>query len=269
MQTTILTFAALAAAVVADLGTGSIVNSCDYEVNLDNVPAGGNGQESYSTVLSANGGTYSQDWTSLAIGGWSMKVNPTFNQTSVMQFEYSYSDANPDNLWFDLSYVNGNPFAGAWLISSSSDDCIVKQTAYANPTDDANGMQRECTPDVSITVTLCPSNGDDAGSVISSVVSSVLEPLTSVATSSETSVSATTTPAAANKDSPLDTNYFDQTTTTSTPSPTTFATQTTSLSTDDSGAVVTEVDTVVATQVVTVYGHGHHFQRHAHAHGRH
>nr|POE65931.1 hypothetical protein CFP56_57621 [Quercus suber] len=248
MQTTIFTLATLAAVVVADRGSGNIINSCDYEVNLNNVPAGGNGQEAYSTVLSANGGTYSQEWTSLAVGGWSMKLNPTSNDVSVMQFEYSYSDANPNNLWFDLSYVNGNPFSGAWLISSSSDDCLVKQTAYNNPTDDANGMQSECTPDVSITVELCPSSDSEEGASSSSTVVEPVATVATVATSAEetAAAAATTTAVAANKDSPLDTSFFDRpaaddatTVTTAAPSATTFATQ-----------VVTEAD--VATEVVFV-----------------
>src|ERR1700760_2711629 len=155
----VLATTALFAARALAQGSAVVVNHCDYEVYLANTPAQGNGFNAINQVLTAGGGSYSQAWTHLTTGGWSIKLARSKNFASnLMQYEYTYTPGSP--LWFDLSDVNGNPWDADWEITATG-DCSPKQQAYRFATDDAYGMQA-CPSDSTITVTLCSASGGSA-----------------------------------------------------------------------------------------------------------
>jgi hypothetical protein len=204
-------FGAAVSALTSASGSGIIINNCDYAVGLDNTPAAGEGATGESRTLQ-KGDSYSTHWTGLEghHDGWSMKLRPANTDASsrCMQYEYTYQPTNPstpDIIWFDISYVDGDPFDGNWSLSSNNATChaLLHHEAYAYSTDDARGMQKPCDCTADITLVLCPSSSSSssssgggllggllsgAASVVSNIVSDVVSPLTSAAAQSPTSV---------------------------------------------------------------------------------
>lgn len=167
MVNSIIASMALFGASVSAVGSAIVVNKCSYDVYTCVTPAQGGGQQQQDVTL-APGGTWNQEWTSLTNGaGWSIKFSHdegSFGE-NILQYEYTYQNAA--TIWYDLSCVNGNPWDGNWMITSSTADCNPKQQAYRYATDDAYGMQ-SCNADASITVTLCsgednPNNSSESG----------------------------------------------------------------------------------------------------------
>jgi hypothetical protein len=203
-------FGAAVSALTSASGSGVIINNCDYAVSLDNTPAAGEGATGESRTLH-KGDSYSQHWTGLEghHDGWSMKLRPADADPSskCMQYEYTYQPTNPstpDIIWFDISYVDGDPFNQNWSLSSNNATChsLLHHEAYAYSTDDARGMQKPCDCTADITLILCPASSSSsssgsgllggllsgAASVVSNIVSDVVAPLTAAPASSPTSV---------------------------------------------------------------------------------
>jgi hypothetical protein len=204
-------FGAAVSGLITASGSGLIINNCDYAVSLDNTPAAGEGATGESRILQ-KGDSYSQHWTGLEghHDGWSMKLRPANTDASskCMQYEYTYQPTNPstpDIIWFDISYVDGDPFNQNWSLSSNNATChaLLHHDAYQYSTDDAQGMQKPCDCTADITLVLCPSGGSSssssgsgliggllsgAASVVSNIVSDVVAPLTSAAAQTPTSV---------------------------------------------------------------------------------
>jgi hypothetical protein len=149
--------ALLASAPLANaIGHAVVVNACDYEVKMCNVPASGGGYDQVEQWLQPNE-TYTQQYTELSNGnGWALKLSDSDSLDHVLQYEYTTH--NDGIIWYDLSQVDGNPWYGNWQITTDSETCSPKQQAYRYANDDAYGMQ-SCPDDADITVTLCSGEG--------------------------------------------------------------------------------------------------------------
>ncbi|KAI4845600.1 hypothetical protein E4T45_07639 [Aureobasidium sp. EXF-8846] len=199
MKNSVYATAALVAAAAADsVGKAIVINKCNYDVTLVNVPSANGGYSEIDKVLGPSD-TYTQTWTSLTNGnGWSIKLSNSSSLENILQYEYTYQ--NDGTIWYDLSEVNGNPWDGNWEITADGSSCSPKQQAYRYATDDAYGMQA-CPADAVITVTVCSgeeSNDSAASSASSSVAaqSTTAAPSTTFQTSVITSAPATFTNAA-------------------------------------------------------------------------
>lgn len=283
MVNTILASLALAgSAVASSVGSAYVVNKCDYEVTLCNVPASGGGYDQQDKTLAA-GESWTQAWTELSNGnGWSIKLSKSASLENILQYEYTFH--NDGIIWYDLSCVNGNPWDKDWEITASGADCSPKQQAYRYATDDAYGMQ-SCASSADITVTLCTGvsadngNSTDAGSGSASAPSYESTSASAPSYSSSTSAPAPVAYTASSSSSvapigygPWTHGYQAQTT------PTTLATSaslTTEVETYAGGAItITEVETAYVTAVVTAYekrgapapNRFRRHEHHAHAH---
>lgn len=282
MYTSIIAATAVLATSAAALSVGNavVINKCEYEVYVCNVPAADGGYTEIDKTLQPND-TYNQTWTELTNGcGWSIKLSKDTSLGNIMQYEYTFH--NDGTIWYDLSDVNGNPWDGDWEVTASNaeNSCAPKQQAYRYATDDAYGMQA-CSQDSIITVTLCSGESqNDAGAASAS--SSVAAATSSAATESMTSTFTTNSASAptaytfvATTSSEASSSSATPTTPTSiipiapiAPAPTTstvattFATSTTQVTTAAGGVTVTEVATAIVTDVVTqTWWQGHHWQR--------
>ena len=96
-------------------------------------------------------------------GGISIKLSKTTAQATITQFEYTLGDGS--KLWFDLSNVNGAPFAETDLLLESPNGscetvvCPAGQTtckeAYTNPHDDF--ATHECDASANLVLSVCAS----------------------------------------------------------------------------------------------------------------
>ncbi|EME88945.1 uncharacterized protein MYCFIDRAFT_181388 [Pseudocercospora fijiensis CIRAD86] len=255
--------------MASSVGSAYVVNKCDYEVTLCNVPSSGGGYNQEDKTLAA-GESWTQPWTELSNGnGWSIKLSKSASLENILQYEYTFH--NDGIIWYDLSCVNGNPWDKDWQITASGADCSPKQQAYRYATDDAYGMQ-SCESSADITVTLCTGISADHGN--STDAGSSPAPSYSSSTSAPTPVAYTASPSSSL--APLGygswTHGYD-----AQPTPTTLATSaslTTQVETYDGGAItITEVETAWVTAVVTAYENRgapapNRFRRHEHhAHG--
>jgi len=190
MKNSVYATAALVAAAAADsVGKAVVVNKCNYDVTLVNVPSANGGYSEIDKTLSPYD-TYTQSWTSLSNGnGWSIKLSNSTSLDNILQYEYTFQ--NDGTIWYDLSEVNGNPWDGNWEITADSASCTPKQQAYRYATDDAYGMQA-CPAEAVITVTLC-SGDEDNDSAASSASSSVAAASTSSHSTFKTTAAAPTT----------------------------------------------------------------------------
>lgn len=251
MKNSVYAIAALVAAAAADsVGSAIVVNKCNYDVTLVNVPSANGGYSEIDKTLSPYD-TYTQQWTELTNGnGWSIKLSNDTSLDNILQYEYTFQ--NDGTIWYDLSEVNGNPWDGNWEITSDSSTCTPKQQAYRYATDDAYGMQA-CPQDAVITVTLCSGESQNDGAAASAS--------SSVAAASTTSTFSTTEAAP--------TSSSASATSTESPSTTlqTSVITSTASSSDGSDVVVT------ATQVLTTTKWSHHWgspsKRDGHHHRRH
>lgn len=191
MKSTIISVAALVAAVAADsIGSAIVVNKCNYDVYLYNTPSAGGGYSEIDKVLSTDD-TYSQQYVELTNGnGWSIKLSNSTDLSDILQYEYTFHDDG--TIWYDLSAVNGNPWDSNWEITADVSTCVPRQAAYRYATDDAYGMQ-SCPDDATITVTLCSgeSQNDEEAASISSSASALSASAAPTTESAPASVSAT------------------------------------------------------------------------------
>lgn len=301
MLSNVMVAAVLASAPLAHaIGNAKVINGCEYEVTLCNVPAADGGYSEIDKTLSPND-TYSQEWTQLSNGnGWSIKLSKSASLSNILQYEYTFH--NDGIIWYDLSEVNGNPWDGNWEITAEGSDCDPKQQAYRYATDDAYGMQ-SCSDDAEITVTLCSgeSQNDGAAAASSSLASTSAAPATSSAPPSYSSASAvysssavvSSSAAPVTSSAPAPSSYAESSSTeaasttsadnffhhtwwnnkAAAPSTTLATSVSTSVGTsvNADGATVTNVQTVVETEVATatVYArHDQHRRRHGHPHAR-
>ncbi|KAI5241462.1 hypothetical protein E4T47_06286 [Aureobasidium subglaciale] len=260
MKNSVYATAALVAAAAADsVGSAIVVNKCNYDVTLVNVPSANGGYSEVDKTLSPSD-TYTQKWTSLTNGnGWSIKLSNSTSLDNILQYEYTYQ--NDGTIWYDLSEINGNPWNGNWEITANSGACTPKQQAYRYATDDAYGMQ-SCAADAIITVTLC-SGEDQNDSAASSASTSV------AAESTEShSVYSATASAPATSQAPTSTHQIFWVTTSAQAPATTLQTSviTQAPSADSADVIVTATYVVTTTQWTHSWGKREH-QHRRHPHG--
>ncbi|EMC95024.1 hypothetical protein BAUCODRAFT_72765 [Baudoinia panamericana UAMH 10762] len=251
--------AALLATTARALSVGSavVVNGCEYNVYLADVPSQpSNGTEIDKTL--APGATFTQQWTELSnLAGWSIKLSKDTTFKNIMQYEYTFQ--NDGIIWYDLSDVDGNPWDSNWEITAecASSVCAPKQQAYRYSTDDAYGMQA-CAQDAVITVLLCSGESQNDGDT-SAASSSVAALSTSIASATTTTAAATTSTSSTSTKSTTTRNHYhgyNAVNADDSSSATTFATSTTAVSsstittTTTGGVTVTEVETAVVTDIV-------------------
>jgi len=281
MYSIIASMALMASTVVAQsVGSAVVVNMCNYDVFLANVPAQGNGMDETDLTLSS-GANYTTQWTELNVGGWSIKLSKDATNWSDNILQYEYTFDNDGIIWYDLSAVNGNPWDKNWEVTAASEDsvCTPKQQAYRYATDDAYGMQ-SCPQDAVITVTLCSGEEQNDGGA-ASASSSVAAVTSSQATATSVSIWSTPTsdvPTMTSNTATADPSSkvwspASSSDLTSSVEQTTFATMVSSsatVTTDPAGVTVTEVATAIVTEVATITHWWHHphqgppSKRHAH-----
>lgn len=191
---------AATAAQVSALGSAIVHNQCDFDVYLWAV---GDLSGSMETIA-ANGGAWSQQYQNNPDGGgMSIKLGSDPKCDNITQFEYTLDGAS---LWYDLSNINGYPFASRGVTVVPTDStcrgvaCPAGQTlcaqAYNVPTD--NFATAECGSDADSVVVLCSDATDtDGSSSISSVASVVASTVSAAPTTSSTVEAQTTTTEAA------------------------------------------------------------------------
>ncbi|KAK0727811.1 hypothetical protein B0T26DRAFT_672430 [Lasiosphaeria miniovina] len=149
-----LTILALAAAAPLALAFGSarVVNKCSAPVTLWSV-----GQNIAGPfTLAAGTGSYGEEFTRDPVtGGKALKITKTTDglYTGQPQTIFAYSLIN-DGVYYDLSDVFGDAFAGSKLVEASADaSCPV--ISWPNGTPPAGSQVKVCTAEKDITLTLC------------------------------------------------------------------------------------------------------------------
>ncbi|KAK4634724.1 hypothetical protein CLAFUW4_00901 [Fulvia fulva] len=264
-----------ASVAAGSVGRAKVVNKCDYDVYLCNVPASGGGYQQIDKTLSA-GDSYTQQWTSLSNdNGWSIKLSQDGDNFGghIMQYEYTFH--NDGIIWYDLSCVDGNPWDKDWEITANGSECSPKQQAYRYSTDDAYGMQ-SCASDAEITVTLCTglsadngtstgSSGSDTGSDSEPSAPSYQARSSSAPAAPAYQAPASTPPTLATYAAPTyGYNWKNDDAQKSAHPPTTFATSTTAVVADHYGNMVTVVETALETAYVTATAYAEKARRHQH-----
>jgi len=243
-------------ALAQSVGSAIVVNACEYDVYLCNVPAAGGGYSEDDQTLSPND-TFTQQWTELSNAqGWSIKLSKSTNLDNIMQYEYSFHDDG--TIWYDLSDVNGNPWDGDWEITaeSPSSSCTPKQQAYRYATDDAYGMQA-CPQDSTITVTLCSGESQNDGGA-ASASSSVAAETSSIATATSISVYSTPSSAAPETTSAETTSAETTSAETTSAEPTTSIESTTSAESVASTTPVASSTPTSSASPISTYGYRSH-----------
>ncbi|EGX96834.1 BYS1 domain-containing protein [Cordyceps militaris CM01] len=146
-----LTILAIAAGIVSAEGFAKVVNKCDFEVTLWSVGKDVSGGhtlqhgESYAEAFAVDPKT----------GGRTLKITRERDGlwTSKPQTNFAYSLTQP-SIWYDLSDVFGDPFAGHKLRLASDDGaCTAVQWDDGVP---PGGIHTHvCHSDVSVVLTLC------------------------------------------------------------------------------------------------------------------
>jgi len=165
-KTAVFAAVALATFIPAALaGKASIENQCDQDVYLWSV----GGSASADMVTLPPGKSYSEKYRFNDLGGGvSVKLALAKNQGDITQLEYTL-DAT--TVWYDVSNINGNPFAhGGISVKPSDPACspvvceagIVKcREAYNQPTDDH--ATHACPATSDLNVVLCPGKSQPQG----------------------------------------------------------------------------------------------------------
>lgn len=150
---------ALAPSVLA-VGTATLVNSCGFNIYYAAIDGTSEGM----TMLPP-GGSYSEGYANPGVGT-SIKVAPTDSlNDGITQFEFTWEDGKIN---YDISNINGNPFASAGMVltpSMSGDpknptcvpvDCPAGEatcTAAYNQPDDTDTMV--CNDQSNLVFTVC------------------------------------------------------------------------------------------------------------------
>lgn len=247
----------LATAVNAS-GKAIINNNCDYDVYL--WPVSVDSSPSLPTIISGNGGHWSQPYQTCTTGGMSLKLASTNDiSLGITQFEYTLE---PGNIWYDISNVNclpfgkGDcPFAAGGMTLESGSGCPVATCEGGNATchdaytyPDDNWASLSCEPSADTTLNLC---GSSSGSSSSSSSGGIIGQLTS-AVGSLLGGGSSSTEAPSTSTTPTTTAVpTTSTTPTPTPSPTTSSTT----SSSSSSSSTTSSSEAAPTPAAPSYSH--------------
>lgn len=154
MHSQTLTFTALllaAANSVSAVGKAKIVNNCDFGVTAWSV--GSNIDGPYA--LGAHGGFYAEQFVKdPQTGGKALKVTIPADglYTGAPQTNFAYS-LDGANIWYDLSDVFGDAFAGKKLVVSSAASC--PSIVWPTGTSPGGSQTKVCGSDNDVVLTLC------------------------------------------------------------------------------------------------------------------
>jgi len=143
---------AAAAPLVAAVGNAKVVNKCAEPVTLWSV--GSSVSDAYT--VAANGGSYSEPFVKdPTTGGKSIKITKTADglYTGAPQLNYAYS-LDGATIWYDLSTVFGDAFAGKKLVVSSAETSCPSIT-WPTGTNPGGSQVKACTSAKDVTLTLC------------------------------------------------------------------------------------------------------------------
>jgi hypothetical protein len=151
-QLSILALASSLATTVTAVGNARVVNHCDFEVTLWSVGS----QISNAHTLHAHGGRYGEQFSrDPKTGGRALKVTRERDglYTGKAQTIFAYT-LDPDRVFYDLSDVFGDPFAGCKLtLVPSNGQCSSIVWEHGKPP--GPSQTRDCGNDCDVTLTLC------------------------------------------------------------------------------------------------------------------
>lgn len=152
-QLSILAVAGLASTAAAtDPGYARVVNNCDFEVTLWSVGS----EISDPNTLAAHGGSYAERYTKDdKTGGRTLKITLDRDglYTGKPQVNFAYN-LDPDRVFYDLSDVFGDPFAGHKIqVVPSNSNC--RSLVWEDGRPPAGSQVRDCSADSDTTLTLC------------------------------------------------------------------------------------------------------------------
>ncbi|KAK3942543.1 putative bys1 family protein [Diplogelasinospora grovesii] len=152
--TLVAAVAATAAPLVSAVGSARVVNNCGSAVTVWSV--GQNVAGPYS--VAANGGSYGETFVKDPVtGGKALKITlqPDGLYTGAPQTIFAYNlDTDANQIWYDLSDVFGDAFAGSKLVEASS-DATCPQIVWSNGTPPAGSQVKVCSANSDVTLTLC------------------------------------------------------------------------------------------------------------------
>jgi hypothetical protein len=133
-------------------GNAIVVNNCGFPAYLWSVGSSVSGP----ATLNPSGGSYSEPFSvDPTTGGRALKITTSSDglYTGAPQTIYSYS-LDGDNVWYDLSDVFGDAFAGNKLVEQSADaSCgVIEWDSGVNP---GGSQVKECGAGSDVTLTLC------------------------------------------------------------------------------------------------------------------
>lgn len=149
-QLTIAAIAALATTASAE-GFAKVNNQCDFEVTLWSV-----GKDVSLGKTLQKGDVYAEPFTvDPKTGGRTLKVTRDRDGlwNGKPQTNFAYSLTQPD-VWYDLSDVYGDPFAGHKL-RMASDDTTCPSVQWDDGMPPGGIHSHRCHSDVSVVLTLC------------------------------------------------------------------------------------------------------------------
>lgn len=151
-KTAILGLLAVFSPLVAAVGKARVVNQCDFEATLWSVDSQIHGPH----TLGAKGGSYAETFHRDAVtGGIAIKItqDPNGLYTGAPQLNFAYS-LDGAKVFYDLSSVFGDAFAGHALVEKSADKtCPVIEWPQGTPP--AGSQVKDCTAEKDVTLTLC------------------------------------------------------------------------------------------------------------------
>lgn len=148
----LLALAAAAPLVSAGLGKARVVNKCPGSVHLWSVGSSVDGPHE----IAANGGAYEEEFRKDPItGGIALKVTRHADglYTGAPQTVFAYNQENA-GVWYDLSDVFGDAFAGKKVVVAS-DDATCQKIIWPTGVPPAGSQVKVCTASEDVTLTLC------------------------------------------------------------------------------------------------------------------
>jgi hypothetical protein len=141
-----------AAPALAAVGKARVVNNCSFPVSVWSVGS----QVTGPTNVAKNGGVYAETFTrDPATGGRAIKITlqPDGLYNGSPQTIFSYT-LDGEKVWYDLSDVFGDAFAGKKLVEKSADaTCPV--ITWPNGVSPGGSQVKTCVASKDVTLTLC------------------------------------------------------------------------------------------------------------------
>jgi len=153
MYTSVIALAALAVApLAAAVGSARVVNKCPFPVTLWSV--GSSVSQPYT--LGPRGGSYGEVFRrDPQTGGIAIKITrePDGLYTGRPQTVFAYN-LDGATIWYDLSDVFGDAFAGNRLVEASA-NAACGAIVWPNGTPPAGSQVKNCGANADVTLTLC------------------------------------------------------------------------------------------------------------------